>query len=276
MNKTVPAGAAILLDFIRETEVGRKDRASYDVIYANRQNRLKRPLTTMSFGDVVDAQEAWSKNYGSSAAGAYQFMRATLIGLAKEIPSLKQTDLFTPDLQDRLGFHLLKRRSYQAFVTGELSLVEFGRRLAQEWASLPVLADTRGHRQQVKRGQSYYAGDGLNKALVKPEKVETVLREVLAVVRRPVEEEPAAAVAREEAAAVTPSRPASKRKAVARSGRFWTWLLTAGGSVVTALKELNLVTLDWRVQLAILTVIVGFAVYAISTMPVVREALGLK
>ncbi|MCA1405413.1 hypothetical protein I6F26_13630 [Ensifer sp. IC3342] len=268
MNKTVPAGAAILLDFIRETEVGRKDRASYDVIYANRQNRLKRPLTTMSFGDVVDAQEAWSKSHGSSAAGAYQFMRATLIGLAKEIPSIKRTDLFTPDLQDRLGFHLLKRCGYQAFVTGELSLVEFGRRLAQEWASLPVLADTRGHQQQMKRGQSYYAGDGLNKALVKPEKVEAVLREVLAVERRPLEEEPAAPV--------TESRAASKREAVARSGRFWTWLLTAGGSVVTALKELNLVTLDWRVQLAILAVIVGFAVYAISSMPVVREALGLK
>ncbi|MCA1440308.1 hypothetical protein I6F07_08805 [Ensifer sp. IC4062] len=274
MNKTVPAGAAILLDFIRETEVGRKDRASYDVIYANRQNRLKQPLTTMSFGDVVDAQEGWSKSHGSSAAGAYQFMRATLIGLAKEIPSIASTDLFTPDLQDRLGFHLLKRRGYQAFVTGDLPLVEFGRRLAQEWASLPVLADTRRHQQQVKRGQSYYAGDGLNKALVKPEKVEAVLHEVLAKARRSVEE--AAPVGRAETAPVTAPRPASKRKTVARSGRFWTWLLTAGGSVVTALRELNLVTLDWRVQLAILTVIVGFAVYAISSMPVVREALGLK
>ncbi|MBB4188056.1 hypothetical protein [Sinorhizobium terangae] len=276
MNKTVPAGAAILLDFIRETEVGRKDRASYDVIYANRQNRLKQPLTTMSFGDVVHAQEAWSKSHGSSAAGAYQFMRATLLGLAKEIPSLEGTDVFTPDLQDRLGFHLLKRRGYQAFVTGELSLVEFGKRLAQEWASLPVLADTRGNQQQVKRGQSYYAGDGLNKVLVKPEKVEAVLREVLAVARRRVEPEGQAAVraAREKAAPA--SHAASKRRAVARSGRFWTWLLTAGGSLVTALKELNLVTLDWRVQLAILTVIVGFAVYAISSMPVVREALGLK
>ncbi|WP_331374692.1 lysozyme family protein [Sinorhizobium chiapasense] len=277
MNKTVPAGAAILLDFIRETEVGRKDRASYDVIYANRQNRLKQPLTTMSFGDVVEAQKAWSKSHGSSAAGAYQFMRATLIGLAKEIPSIEGSDIFTPDLQDRLGFHLLKRRGYPAFVAGELSLVEFGRRLAQEWASLPVLADTTGNEQGVKRGQSYYAGDGLNEALVKPEKVEGVLREVLAAARRPVKPEvPTAPVTHAEAAPAAAAGPASTRKAVARSGRFWTWLLTAGGSVVTALRELNLVTLDWRVQIAILTVIVGFAVYAISSMPVVREALGLK
>lgn len=32
MDKTVPAGAAILLDFIRMTEVGLTDRACYDAI----------------------------------------------------------------------------------------------------------------------------------------------------------------------------------------------------------------------------------------------------
>ncbi|NRP74891.1 hypothetical protein ILFOPFJJ_05814 [Ensifer psoraleae] len=61
-----------------------------------------------------------------------------------------------------------------------------------------------------------------------------------------------------------------------KSGRFWIWLLTAGGTNITALKELNLVALDWKVQMAILAIIVGFAVYAISTMPAVRKALGLR
>ncbi|MHC3940235.1 hypothetical protein ACI0FR_01545 [Paenochrobactrum sp. BZR 201-1] len=41
MDKTVPAGAAILLNFIREIEVGRTDRASYDVIYGH--NRIDSP-----------------------------------------------------------------------------------------------------------------------------------------------------------------------------------------------------------------------------------------
>lgn len=191
MDKTVPPGAAILLDFIRETEVGRSDRASYDVIYANKQGKLKQPLTTMNYGDIVDEQRKWSKNHGSSAAGAYQFMRATLIGLAKEIHSLKGTDIFTPDLQDRLGYHLLKRRGYQEFVTGDITLVDFARRLAMEWASFPVLAECKGSHRMVKRGQSFYAGDGLNKALVSPEKVEEVLKQVLAVARRPVDVQPA-------------------------------------------------------------------------------------
>lgn len=39
MDKTVPAGAAILLDFIRKTEVGRTDRASYDVAFMNKTTR---------------------------------------------------------------------------------------------------------------------------------------------------------------------------------------------------------------------------------------------
>ncbi len=77
MDKTVPPGAAILLDFIRETEVGRSDRASYDVVYGHNQAKLPKPLTAMTYGEVVDAQKGWSKRF--RAAGGYQFMRATLI-----------------------------------------------------------------------------------------------------------------------------------------------------------------------------------------------------
>ena len=58
MDRTVPSGAAILLDFIRKTEVGRDDRASYDVIYANKQGKLAKPLTSMTIGEIVDAQRA--------------------------------------------------------------------------------------------------------------------------------------------------------------------------------------------------------------------------
>lgn len=271
MDKTVPPGAAILLDFIRETEVGRRDRASYDVIYGHNQDKLPQKLTTMTYGEIVDAQASWSKRFGSSAAGGYQFMRKTLQDLSRQIPSISGADRFTADLQDRLAYKLLVRRGYPKFITGQISLVEFAENLAKEWASFPVLADTQGATRQIKRGQSYYLGDGVNKALVKPQKVEAVLRQVLEAARRPheVKEEP-------EAAPVPLPAPRPKPKPVRKSGRFWTWLLTAGGTIITALKELNLVALDWRVQIAILVTIVGFAVYAISSMPAVRNALGLK
>lgn len=174
MDKTVPTGAALLLDFIRQTEVGRKDRASYDVIYANKQGNLAKPLTSMTLDEVLAAQKGWSKNNGSSAAGGYQFMRATLVELIAEL-ALRGSQLLDTDLQDRLGFHLLKRRGYQQYVDGTINKFEFGKRLAMEWASFPVLADCKGAHRQLKRGQSYYAGDGLNKALVAPEKIEQLL-----------------------------------------------------------------------------------------------------
>jgi hypothetical protein len=92
---------------------------------------------------------------------------------------LSGMEKFSPDLQDLMGYHLLKRRGYLDFVAGKIGPIQFGKNLAKEWASFPVLADTKGSSRLIKRGQSYYAGDGLNKSLVKPETVEKVLAQVL-------------------------------------------------------------------------------------------------
>ena len=176
MDKSVPPGAAVLLDFIGGIEAP----AGYDTIFGNNQGKLAKPLTTMTFGEVVDAGKSWTRRFKSSAAGRYQFMRATLIGIAKELRSLSGTDLFDADLQDRLGYYLLKRRGYADFMAGKIDRVEFGRRLAMEWASLPVLKATKGRHRDVARGQSYYTGDPLNKSLISPAKVEAVLRKAKA------------------------------------------------------------------------------------------------
>ncbi|MBA4161110.1 MAG: hypothetical protein C0515_03295 [Novosphingobium sp.] len=101
-------------------------------------------------------------------------MTATLKGLL--VPErLTGNELFDPDLQDRLGFALLDRRGYESFATGKMSVVAFGLGLAQEWASFPVLADCKGAHRMVVRGETYYAGDHLNKALITPETVEAIL-----------------------------------------------------------------------------------------------------
>lgn len=73
-------------------------------------------------------------------------------------------------------------------------MVAFAKGLAQEWASFPVLVDCRGAHRDIKRGQSFYAGDGLNKALVKPEKVEAVLQAVLAPAKPAQAQKPAPSV----------------------------------------------------------------------------------
>lgn len=175
MDRTVPAGAALLLDFVGGIEAPR----GYDVIYGNNQDKLPKPITQMTIGELVDAQASFTKRFKSSASGRYQLMRATLQGLAREL-GLRGTQLFDANLQDRLGFHLLKRRGYEDFMAGKISRTEFGKRLAQEWASFPVLAAVQGAHRKLKRGETYYAGDELNKALVKPEAVEALLDKVKA------------------------------------------------------------------------------------------------
>lgn len=185
MDPTVPAGAARLLDFVRLIEVGTENRSGYDVIYGFNQRHLPKPVTQMSVDEVLAQQASWSSRFGSSATGAYQFMRATLGDLKREL-GLRGGQIMDPNLQDRLAYHLLKRRGYEQFVAGSIDRTEFGKRLAMEWASFPVLAAVRGQHQQLARGQSYYAGDRLNKALVSPERLEAVIDEALVLARAPV------------------------------------------------------------------------------------------
>jgi muramidase (phage lysozyme) len=184
MDKNVPAGAAILLAEIAEIETSRKLPGAYDVIYGHNQTKLPVPLTMMTVDEVIAAGPSWTRRFKSSAAGAYQFMNATLKGLKKEL-GLRGAQVFDGNLQDRLGYHLLLRRGYADFMDGRITATEFGKRLAMEWASFPVLQTTKGAHVQVARGQSYYAGDKLNKALVPPQRIDALLARVKAVADTP-------------------------------------------------------------------------------------------
>lgn len=170
MDKTVPKPAAMLLDFIG----GKEAPKGYDTVYANRMDRMPKPLTSMTMKEILDLGKWRTRTFGSSACGRYQFMDATLRDLAEEL-DLKAEDRFTPDYQDRLGFHLLRRRGYDKWIKGLISDGEFMLNLAKEWASFPVPYTVKGSSRKVARGQSFYAGDGLNKALVSAEDVEKAL-----------------------------------------------------------------------------------------------------
>src|SRR5690606_24797732 len=147
-------------NFIGDVETGKKPPVAYETLFAHRQDRLPKSLTSMTVDEVIAAGSTWSRwapKPASSAAGRYQFMRDTLIDL-KRSEKLTGREVFTPALQDRLGLALLKRRGYDACLSGKISDTEFGNRLAMEWASLPVLSEVRGQHRTVQRGQSYYAG----------------------------------------------------------------------------------------------------------------------
>ena len=146
-----------LLDFIAQPE----SRGDYNIVWGgiNKVDHPPRPLTQMTVGQVLNWQDSIDQKYMSEASGKYQIMEDTLRGLyASAGMSLKSK--FNEDGQDRLGYALLNRRGYQSYLAGEMSVTQFANNLAKEWASLPVVSGK-------KKGRSFYAGDGLNKAHIK-------------------------------------------------------------------------------------------------------------
>ena len=165
MMATIPAPAQEILTLIRVTETARADETAYETIYGHNEDKLTKPITAMDVNEVQHWQPGFTKSFGSSATGAYQFMHATLKELKAKV-GLTGEEIFTPDLQDDLGFVLLKRRGYQSWIDGKSTTDTFMVGLAKEWASFPVPSRMQGAHRVVERGQSYYAGDGLNKALL--------------------------------------------------------------------------------------------------------------
>jgi len=172
MDRSVPAPAAYLLNFIGAKEAPK----GYDTVYANRMDKMPKPLTQMTMKEILDQGRWRTKTFGSSACGRYQFMDATLRTLATAL-KLQASDVFTPDYQDRLGLYLLRGRGYDKWVKGQMTDHEFMIGLAKEWASFPVPYKMKGAHRTVERGQTYYSGDGLNKALISAADVENALKQ---------------------------------------------------------------------------------------------------
>jgi hypothetical protein len=100
--------------------------------------------------------------FKSSAIGRYQFIRGTLREVVT-LSGLPGTIRFSPDVQDYLIILRLKDlRKLDQWKSGSLSDLDFQLELAREFASVPVPYDTQGPNGFVRKGQSYYSGDGLN------------------------------------------------------------------------------------------------------------------
>lgn len=185
MTGSIPASAHILLEFIRKTETGHTGSKAYETIFAHKQAMLPKPITQMTLLELQKGQaNRWNGRVKSSASGAYQFMYKTLGGIIQEL-NLDINRKFDRALQDELGYHLLKRRKFSQWAAGSISDTTFAKQLAMEWASFPVLTATKGAHRTLKAGQSYYAGDGLNKALISTSQVRQKLAEARAAAGKP-------------------------------------------------------------------------------------------
>ena len=128
-------------------------------------------LTSMT---IREASQAVGLKGGKGAIGRYQLTNP--IEQAKSANLDVDKDIFSPANQDKIAIALIKARG----ITADMIINdpnEAGRRLAMEFAGLPVLEDTQGREGPVKRGQSYYRGYNGNVARVEPEEVEAAFKQ---------------------------------------------------------------------------------------------------
>ncbi len=136
---------------------------NYNAYYANPRNTSIR-FTSMTIEEVLAWQrEQIAAGSPSTAVGRYQIINTTLKGLVDEL-GLAPSQLFDESMQDRLAITLLERRGAVAYINKEITPEEFAANLAKEWAALPRIEGERPT-------DSYYAGDGLNKARLAPHEV---------------------------------------------------------------------------------------------------------
>jgi len=143
-----------LLQLIASVE----SKGNYNAYFGNAKNS-KINFTDMSIAEVMRWQSEYIEqgNY-SSAVGRYQIISTTLNGLVSRL-GIDTSQKFNEPMQDTLAIALLERRGAIDFVNQELTREQFAANLAKEWAALPkVIGDN--------PSDSYYAGDGVNKALV--------------------------------------------------------------------------------------------------------------
>ena len=165
-----------------------ESKGDYNIVYGGIPERYRpeahvgKRLTAMTVDEVLGWQAYVTSNQVgavSSATGKWQIIRKTLEEFAPKA-GLMGDDMFSPDNQDRIFECLLDRRGYQEFLTGALNETDFANNIAREWAAMPVVCDLKGAHRALKRGECFYAGDKVNKALVSPEEFLIAIREILA------------------------------------------------------------------------------------------------
>ena len=148
---------APILDLIGSAEGG------YTSIAPNDKND---ELTSMT---IAEAANATGEQGGRGAIGRYQLTNP--IEQAKAAGLDPETDLFSPENQDKIAISLIEGRGITPdMITNDPN--EAASRLAKEFAGIPVLEGEKGYVQSVERGQSYYEGFNKNTATITPEQVE--------------------------------------------------------------------------------------------------------
>lgn len=137
----------VIRALIQEAE-SRRD--GYDAVQHGARIKPTKPPTQMTLAEIF----AWIKGTPGQphAIGRYQFIPATLRRVVQKA-GIKQTQRFSPAVQDRLADVLLAEAGLHQFRSGALGRKGFMNNLAKIWAGLPNSS-----------GKSHYDGFAGNKA----------------------------------------------------------------------------------------------------------------
>ena len=175
-------------DFITKGESFRKGWSPYDVgnkvigVYANGKTRYgysEEKLSQLTIREVMKLQE----QKRVFAAGRYQIIPKTLIEAVNGTGTSLDAK-FNAQTQEALANYLLtkKRAKIANYIRTGQGFDVAALAMAQEWASVPLLGNAtrkgdKGKVYHMTRGQSFYSGNGTDKAHHKPEDLEKALEQ---------------------------------------------------------------------------------------------------
>lgn len=120
--------------------------SGYDLPFGyGRYLQPSKPISQMTFKELADFQRRQvnatkgtfdNTNRGTSAVGRYQFIGPTLENLKNRL-GYKDTDVFSPEVQDRLFDALMEEQGLQELSAGLITPEEFQEKLSSQFASIP-------------------------------------------------------------------------------------------------------------------------------------------
>lgn len=162
------SGYAPLLDLIAKGEVGTTGAGGYNTAYRgakiSAQSMFGKNLTQLTFGELKQLQKANIADQAkrgipaskrSSAMGRYQNIYTTLGDYMKGA-GLKDTDLFSPENQDKMAIAMMRKGRFglDNVKAGKATVGQFQNEvLARQWASIKTTG-----------GRGRYDNDGINMA----------------------------------------------------------------------------------------------------------------
>lgn len=158
-----------ILDYLKPIEGGPNGYNAYQGDYLDEKQSAD--FINMSVKGVLD----WQRRNKNKAVGMFQFKPETLKETIEKL-GIDESEKFTPELQDRITIELLNRAGYEDFLRDpKKNKDKFSNGLAKTWASVPLIkADG-----TKNAGESYYEGQGSNKAKGDGEKLNLMLDEFI-------------------------------------------------------------------------------------------------